>query len=162
MAESAKLEQDAKLVQETVSYGTVQQTLGGEEDGQGVYRVECLLASRPKGASREFLVRWDGYGAEADSWEAESSILDTELIAALDRPSHMNTIPQRVIRAGNGGTSAEGGMVAQEGGMAAQEGGMAAVSRALREMRLEQYCEVALDPSLNVKPGPRPEAWPLL
>ena len=47
------------------------------------YTVERLLAMRqPAGAAeREFLVRWQGYSPEDDSWEAESNI-DEELAQA--------------------------------------------------------------------------------
>jgi hypothetical protein len=55
------------------------------EHGEGVYRVECLLAVRPSGTTREFLVRWDGWGADADSWEPESSILDKGMVRMFDR-----------------------------------------------------------------------------
>ena len=42
------------------------------------YRIERLLGARqlPGSSKRQFLVRWLGYGAEEDSWEDESSILN--------------------------------------------------------------------------------------
>jgi len=55
-----------------------------DEEG-AVYRVEALLAARPKGKGRQLLVRWEDYGAEFDSWEDEANILDQKMIAAFDR-----------------------------------------------------------------------------
>ena len=49
------------------------------------YQVEALLASRRTAAgTREFLVRWQGYSAEDDSWEPESGILP-EVIREFDK-----------------------------------------------------------------------------
>ena len=73
-----------------------------DDDGQPVYRVEGLLAARPRGDSREFLVRWDGFGADADSWEPESAILDANLIKAFDRQSSRAQERPRHANAGSG------------------------------------------------------------
>lgn len=67
-----------------------------------VYRVEALLAVRHKGQQRgqrgrEFLVRWQGYGAESDSWEPDSSILDRALIRAFER-TKVQPRPSRLLK----------------------------------------------------------------
>ncbi|EFP01200.1 hypothetical protein CRE_24426 [Caenorhabditis remanei] len=41
----------------------------------GTYRIEKVLARRTRGRRKECLVRWEGYGAEFDSWIPESSVL---------------------------------------------------------------------------------------
>lgn len=55
--------------------------------GEDVFKVEALLAVRPRGRGREFLVRWQEYGADSDSWEAEHNIMDPSLIRAFERSS---------------------------------------------------------------------------
>ena len=68
-----------------------------DEQGTGIYRVEALLASRPKkgtsDGSRQFLVRWSEYGAEDDSWEDESNIIDRKLIRAFERAAKVPASP---------------------------------------------------------------------
>ena len=49
-----------------------------------VYRVECLLADRHVDTGREFLVRWEGYGKEADTWENERNLIDKALVRHFD------------------------------------------------------------------------------
>ena len=45
------------------------------------YLVDRLLASRQRAGRREFLVRWQGYGPQDDTWEGEENILNPHLIA---------------------------------------------------------------------------------
>ena len=79
-----------------------------DEDGHRVYRVERLLAARHRGRSREYLVRWHGYTAEHDSWEPASSILDPNLIAALDIQASPRTQQQTAPTRGKRPRSDEG------------------------------------------------------
>jgi len=53
---------------------------------EALYQVEALLAVRltPSG-TREFCVRWLGYGSRADSWEPEANIIDPQLIRTFDQ-----------------------------------------------------------------------------
>jgi len=60
------------------------------------YRVDALLAARRKPDAagscrsepgRQFLVRWEDYGPDDDTWEDEENILDASLITAFDRTS---------------------------------------------------------------------------
>ena len=67
------------------------------------YEVDCLLAMRqPAGAvEREFLVRWQGYSPEDDSWEAESSI-DKGLVQAFASAKPGGSkVPRRVAPCGS-------------------------------------------------------------
>ena len=68
---------------------------GGDEEDvvaattlSDVYLVERLVGRRcdgPAGRRRtQYLVQWQGYSADEDSWEDASSILDEELMAAYD------------------------------------------------------------------------------
>jgi hypothetical protein len=59
-----------------------------ETDTNGVARfaVEAVLAQRRKGAQREMLVRWEGYGAEHDEWRPRSELIKsaTDAVAQFD------------------------------------------------------------------------------
>ena len=57
-----------------------------QEQAGGVYVVERLLARRdgPRGG-QQYLVRWEGYGEEDDSWEDESNINEAALRDFEDR-----------------------------------------------------------------------------
>ena len=46
-----------------------------------VYKVESLLDKRKRGRRVEYLVKWEGYGNEHNTWEPESNIRDSDLIA---------------------------------------------------------------------------------
>lgn len=46
------------------------------------YEVERILRERVKGGKRLFLVRWKGFDAEDDTWEAEENILSKDLITS--------------------------------------------------------------------------------
>jgi len=91
---------DGALVQ-----GRTRRRLNAEQEASGhasllaseeepLYAVESLLAVRraPTG-TREFLIRWLGYSAAADSWEPEANIVDPELIHAWDRQQSGARIP---------------------------------------------------------------------
>lgn len=53
-----------------------------EEDGEPYFPIERFLdhriSKRGRKASREFLVKWLGYGSEHNSWEPESGLLESE------------------------------------------------------------------------------------
>jgi hypothetical protein len=57
-----------------------------DTNGVASYAVEAILAQRRKGAQREMLVRWEGYGAEHDQWQPRSELVRTapELVAQYD------------------------------------------------------------------------------
>ena len=54
------------------------------ELGEDVYEVEKLVDVRQKGARKEYRVRWRGYGAEDDTWEKASDILDKSLVVEFE------------------------------------------------------------------------------
>ena len=47
---------------------------------RGQYQVSRLIDSRGYDQNREFLVEWEGYGLEENSWEPLANILDPTLI----------------------------------------------------------------------------------
>ena len=49
-------------------------------DGGLAHTVRKLLKVRTQGRGRQFLVQWEGYGPEENSWVAERNILDPKLI----------------------------------------------------------------------------------
>jgi hypothetical protein len=59
-----------------------------ETDTNGVdsYVVEAVLAQRRKGAQREMLVRWQGYGPEHDEWRPRNELAKSspDLVAQFD------------------------------------------------------------------------------
>ena len=57
------------------------------ELGEEVYAVERLMAKRTRRGRPQFLVRWQGFGPEHDTWEDERNILDDDLVAAYEEES---------------------------------------------------------------------------
>ena len=55
-----------------------------DTNGVASYEVECVMAQRGKGARRELLVRWKGYGAEDDQWQPRSEVVRTATGAVAD------------------------------------------------------------------------------
>mmetsp|Transcript_50509 Transcript_50509/g.83708 ORF Transcript_50509/g.83708 Transcript_50509/m.83708 type:complete len:744 (-) Transcript_50509:304-2535(-) len=49
-------------------------------DNSDVYIVERLIATRLRRGQRQFLVRWQDYSSQYDTWEDDSNILDRSLI----------------------------------------------------------------------------------
>jgi len=56
-----------------------------EEDGQEYFLLERVLdhrvRTRGRRRFREYLVKWQGYGSEHNTWEPESSLVETEHLA---------------------------------------------------------------------------------
>ena len=44
--------------------------------GEDYFEVEALLKYRSRGTSRQYLVRWLGYGPEHDEWIYEEELAD--------------------------------------------------------------------------------------
>ena len=62
----------------TTSDADIPGKVPGDSD---IYRVDRLLNMRHMAdRSREFLVKWEGWSAEHDSWEPEAHILDEEML----------------------------------------------------------------------------------
>ena len=51
-----------------------------EVDGGPVYKVKQLLAVHTRGQGRQFLVDWEGYGADERRWIPSRHIVDPSLI----------------------------------------------------------------------------------
>lgn len=49
-----------------------------------VYAVDKILAERTKRRKKEYLIRWEGYGSEHDTWEPAANVGDPGLIADFD------------------------------------------------------------------------------
>lgn len=47
---------------------------------EGTYKVEKILSSKRKYKTTYYLVKWQGWGSEHNTWEPEKNILDTNLI----------------------------------------------------------------------------------
>ena len=64
------------------------------EDGQEVWTVEKIVDKKKWGRGYRYLVRWEGYGQEADSWLPASEVED---LAAFDQWLKIND-PERYAR----------------------------------------------------------------
>lgn len=51
-----------------------------ENGHRGYWNIDSLLDHRGAEGSREYLVRWEGYGQEHDSWTPEANFLDHKCI----------------------------------------------------------------------------------
>ncbi|KAL1530056.1 hypothetical protein AB1Y20_000978 [Prymnesium parvum] len=58
-------------------------------------RAEILLAERHAGGRRQFLVRWQHFGPEHDTWEDEATIVDRQLVRSFDAARHPPRAPKR-------------------------------------------------------------------
>ena len=58
-------------------------------EGEDHFKVEALLKHRSRGNSRQYLVRWLGYGREHDEWIYEEELADgAKAILRLYKDSH--------------------------------------------------------------------------
>jgi hypothetical protein len=55
-----------------------------DTNGVARYEIEAVVAQRGKGAQRELLVRWKGYGAEHDEWQRRSELIHTSAHAVAE------------------------------------------------------------------------------
>ncbi|RUS22547.1 hypothetical protein BC937DRAFT_88542 [Endogone sp. FLAS-F59071] len=51
-------------------------------DGDEYWVAEEILQSKVENGKNQYLIRWDGYGSEEDSWEPEDHIVDTKLLTS--------------------------------------------------------------------------------
>ncbi|KAJ3087572.1 hypothetical protein HK100_008330, partial [Physocladia obscura] len=63
------------------------------EPEDGVFTIQEILKHKKHGRQMLFLVRWLGYGADADSWEPEDSFLDKACLRAYKTANNLNTSP---------------------------------------------------------------------
>ena len=86
----------------------------GESD---VYRVDRLLKMRlmPHGG-REYLVKWEGWSSQWNSWEPEAHILDKEMLnefLQLHAPPVIATLVESQSMANNAGVQVTSATVAE-------------------------------------------------
>jgi Chromo (CHRromatin Organisation MOdifier) domain len=87
-----------------------------ETDTNGVaeYEVESVVAQRGKGARRELLIRWKGYGAEHDQWQLRSELMLTAPLKvaefeALQRDPSLSVLITALVNRAKQGTSTSTG-----------------------------------------------------
>ena len=67
-------------------------------DGEAFWQVDTIVGHRLRGSGkkqwREFLIRWDGYGPEHDTWEREDHLRDSKpLEEEIDK--YMETVTRK-------------------------------------------------------------------
>ncbi len=58
-------------------------------DGEDIYIAEQIIDHREKGGHMQFLVRWEGWSKEDDTWEPRENILDNNLLRAYAEESQL-------------------------------------------------------------------------
>ena len=81
--------------------------------GPKVFRVAAILKKRlSKKGEVEYLIQWDGYGEDHNSWEPKANIFDTNLIRAFEANWEPELPPEKKKRPAkqpsDGGASARG------------------------------------------------------
>ena len=67
--------------------------------GPEVFRVAAILKKRAnKKGEIEYLIQWDGYGEDHNSWEPKANILDTGLIRAFEASFEPELPPEKKKR----------------------------------------------------------------
>ena len=64
--------------------------MASSEEEEGVYTVQCIVAKRAarrRGGKVEYLVRWEGYGSDDDTWEPAHALAGTakQAVAAFEK-----------------------------------------------------------------------------
>ncbi|KAL6074449.1 M-phase phosphoprotein 8 [Balamuthia mandrillaris] len=57
----------------------------GDEEEEDIYEVERIVDKRKKGRSVEYLIKWKGYPASANTWEKRSNLFCEELLEEFER-----------------------------------------------------------------------------
>lgn len=59
-------------------------------ESRGLYLIDTVLNHRCKKGVREYLISWEGYGAEGNYWEPEADICNNPLIQEYMKFSYMS------------------------------------------------------------------------